>query len=83
MEEGEKEQKRQVLEELGHYHRLRQAWGLGPLKLHRGQGACLEIWAEYRDVEDNRVREAFLGRGKSQKDWYQALQRVRHVKLFL
>ena len=72
-----------MLEELRQYHRLCLAWGLGPLKLHRGQGDCLEIWAKYRDVQDHRVREAFLGRGTASKAWYQALQRVRHVKSFL
>ena len=79
----DKERKLQVLDELKQYHCLRQAWELGPLKLHHGQGAFLEIWAEHRDVEDNRLCEAFLGSGKGQKAWYQALPRVNHVKSFL
>ena len=42
----------------------------------------LEIWAYYWDMESNRRRQAFLGSGKGQKVWYQALQRVQHVKSF-
>ena len=59
----EQELRWQMLEELINYHRLRRAWGLGPLKIKRPQGT-LDIWAEYFDIEVNRTRQAFLGGGK-------------------
>ena len=71
-----------MLQELVNYHRVRRAWGLGPMKIKRRQGT-VDIWAEYFDLEDNRLREAFLGGGKGQSGWHQALQRVKHVKSFL
>ena len=83
IEEQEKDLRRQIVEELHHYHRVRQAWGLGPLKLRRSKGGFLAIWAEYWDIEDNCLRHAFLGHGKWQSAWKQALQRVKHVKSFL
>ena len=78
----EKELRQQVLQELRQYYRVQQAWGLGSLKLKRQQ-AMLDIWAEYWDIENNRVRQAFLGQGKWASAWKQALQRVNHVKSFL
>jgi len=35
----EKELRQQVLQELHHYHRVQQAWGLGSLKLKRRQAS--------------------------------------------
>ena len=61
---------------------VREAWGLGPLKLKQRQGV-LTIWAEYFDIECHHTRQAFLGGGKGQSGWRQALQRVKHVKSFL
>ena len=86
----EKELRQQILQELHYYHRVRQAWGLGPLKLKRRQ-AILDIWAEYWDIENNRVRDCLrlrprlrlLGQRKWASAWQQALQRVKHVKSFL
>ena len=71
-----------MLQELVNYHRVRLAWGLGPLKIKRRQGT-LDIWAEYFDIESNRTPEAFLGGGKGQSARKQALQHVQHVKSFL
>ena len=51
IEEQEKDLRRQIVEELHHYHRARQAWRLGPLKLRRSKGGFLDIWAEYLDIE--------------------------------
>ena len=51
----EKELRQQILQELQYYHRLCQAWGLGPLKLRRSKGGLLDIWVEYWDIQDNRV----------------------------
>lgn len=82
IEERDKELMQQALQELQHYHRVSQAWGLGPLKLSRRKG-ILHIWAEYFDIEDNRVRQAFLGSGRWRSAWTSALQRVKHVKPFL
>ena len=79
----EKELRQQILQELQYYHRLRQAWGLGPLKLRRSKGGLLDIWVEYWDIEDNRFRQAFLGSGKWRSAWASALQCVKHVKSFL
>ena len=78
----ETELKKQVVHELNNYHRVRQVWGLGPLKLKQRQGV-LTIWAKYFDIECHRTRQAFLGGGKGQSGWRQALQRVKHVKSFL
>ena len=72
-----------MLEELVNYHRVRRAWGLGPLKLRRSKGGFLAIWAEYFDIESNRTRQAFLGHGTGRSAWKQALQRIQHVKSFL
>lgn len=86
IEAREKELKAQLFEELAYYHQLRRAWSLGPLKIYHRQGGrqgSIEIWAEYFDLEDNRTRQAFLGSGKAEKGWKQALQRVKHVKSFL
>ena len=44
-----------MLQELVNYHRVRRAWGLGPLKIKRRQGT-LDIWIEYFDIEVNRLR---------------------------
>ena len=71
-----------MLQELVNYHRVRLAWGLGPLKIKRRQGT-LDIWAEYFDIESNRTRQAFLGHGTGRSAWKQALQRIQHVKSFL
>lgn len=81
-DERDKELRQRVLDEMHHYHQVRQAWGLGPLKLYRRQG-ILNIWAKYWDMEDNRVRQTFLGSGKWSSAWKQAFQRVNHVKSFL
>ena len=61
---------------------MKQAWGMGRLKL-KGRQGMLDIWAVYWDIEDNRLRQAFLGQGKWASAWKQALQRVNHVKSFL
>ena len=61
----ERELRQQLFEELAHYHRLRRAWGLGPLKIRHRQGS-IEIWADYFDLEVNRTCQAFLGGGKGQ-----------------
>jgi len=82
IEEKEKELRQQVVEELHHYHRVRQAWGLGRLTLYQRRG-MLDIWGTYWDIENNRVRQAFLGSGKWASAWKQALLRVNHVTSFL
>ena len=86
IDDRERELRQQLLEELAHYHRLRRCWGLGPLKLKHRQGGrqgSIEIWANYFDLEVHRTHQAFLGSGKGQSGWKQALQRVNHVKSFL
>ena len=82
IEEGEKDLRQQVLQELVHHQELQRAWALGPLQLYRRRG-MLEILAYYWDIESNRRPQTFLGSGKGQKAWYQALQRVNHVESFL
>ena len=77
LDEQEKDLRRRLLKEIQQYHRVQQAWGLGPLKLSRRPG-ILQIWARYLELEDNRVHQAFLARGS----WESALQRVNHVKSF-
>ena len=52
LEERKKEIREELLEELKNYQRLRQVWGLGPLKLSRRKG-LLEIWGQNLDMEDN------------------------------
>ena len=82
IEEREKDLRQQVLQELVHHQELQRAWALGPLQLYRHRG-MLEIWAYYWDIESNCRPQTFLGSGKGQKAWYQALQRVNHVESFL
>ena len=82
LEEREKEIKEQFLQELNNYHRLQQPWSLGQFKLSRRKG-LLEIRGQYLDVEDNRLRQVFLGSGRWSSAWSSALQRVKHVKSFL
>ena len=81
IEEREKDLRQQVLQELVHHQELQRAWALGPLQLYRRRG-MLEILAYYWDIESNRRPQTFLGSGKGQKAWYQALQGVNHVKSF-
>ena len=77
--EREKEIREQFLEELTHYYRLQQAWGLGPLKLSWRKGV-LQIWGQYVDIENNRLRQAFLGSGRWPSTWASTLQCMKHVK---
>ena len=81
-DERAKELRQCVLDEMHHYHRVRQAWGLGGLKVYRRQGR-VNIWADYWDWEDNRMQQAFLASGTWSSAWKQAFQRVHHVKSFL
>ena len=82
LDEREREIRQQFLEELRNYHRVQQVWDLEPLKSSRRKGV-LQIWAQFLDIEDNRLRQVFLGSGKWTRAWASALQRVKHVKSFL
>jgi len=77
IKEKEKELRQQVVEELHHYHRVRQACGLGCLTLYRRRG-MLDILGHRKQPRP----ASFFGSGKWSSAWKQALLGVNHVKSF-
>jgi len=76
IDEREKELRQQLLQDIVNYRKLREAWGLGPIKLLKSQG-ILQIKGVFVDYE-NRPQTALLGQGSLDN----ALKRVHHVKSF-
>ena len=70
----QEELKRQLQKELVTYHKLQNAWGLGPIQLNRVQGV-LQVKDCYIDWE-NHHRTVFLSHGSLDN----ALRRIEHVK---
>ena len=82
IEQDQKDLMYSLCHELQLFVKLKTAWGLGPIKLHRHQckRECsngLKISGHYVD-EDKVEQTMFLGYG-----YQQALARVNHVKSFL
>ena len=76
IDERENDLRQQLLHDIVNYHKLREAWGLGPIKLLKRQG-ILQIQGVYVDYE-NRPQTTLLGQGSLDN----ALRQIHHVKSF-
>lgn len=77
IDQRNKQVKQKLNEEMGAYHKIQEAWGLGRLQLKRINNR-LRISGYYLD-DEGRQRYVFLGWDKLDN----AMRRIKHVKSFL